>query len=569
MNACKDDFLERQPQGRFTPEVLANAKGIDALLVGAYALLDGIGTDGLTPWHGAVSNWVFGGIPSDDAYKGTDAGDQPEQTFIETFQWQSDNTHLLGKWRVLYDGVARTNEVLQTLALAKDISDAQKKQVQAEARFLRGHYHFEAKKMWNMIPYIDEKIYDPSNPNSAKVPNDKDVWPNIEADFKFAVENLPESQSQKGRPTKYAAMAYLAKTYMFQAFPNGKANTAKITAAKALLDQIIASGKYSLAPEFTDNFTVENRNNSESLFEVQYSLTSTADGPGNHGDGLAYPYTDPWGCCGFYQPSQNLVNSYKTQNGLPLLEGFNATDVKNDQGVGLNDPYTPYSGELDPRLDHTVGRRGILYLDFKIHNRDFIRDQNYAGPYSPKKHVATSANTGVSGWRNLNANNFRLIRYSHVLLWAAECEVELGNLEKAREYVNLVRRRAANPEGFVKKAVQGANRNQYTLLDEPAANYNVKEYGSFANQDMGRQAVRFEHRLEFAMEGHRFFDLVRWGIAAETINGYLNKEKEKRSYLIGAQFIKGKHEYYPLPLAEINNSALDGQPTLKQNPGYN
>lgn len=476
-----------------------------------------------------------------------------------------------GKWRALFDGISRTNDVLQKLELVKEISDTKKQQVIAETRFLRGHYYFEAKKMWNMVPWIDEKTYDPNNPNSTKVPNDQDIWPNIEADFTFAMETLPETQGQIGRPTKYAAMAYLAKCYMFQGFPNGVANAAKLGQAKSLLDQIIASGKYSLADKFSDNFDVGTRNNKESIFEVQYSLTSTADGPGNQGDGLAYPYTNPWGCCGFYQPSQNLVNAYKTDaNGLPLLDTFNESDVKSDQGVAQSDAsYTPHTGTLDPRLDHTVGRRGILFRDFKIHGRDFIRDQNYAGPYSPKKHVPSSAFTGVSGWRNLNANNYRLLRYSMVLLWAAECEAEIGDIEKARTYVNLVRGRASNPADFIKKAVQGTDRDVFTVVNEPSSNYVISQYTQpFASKEEARKAVRFENRLEFAMEGHRFFDLVRWGVADQVLNAYVAKEKDKRTYLQGAVFVKGKHEYYPLPFAEINNSAVNGTPTLKQNPNY-
>lgn len=574
LDACSNDFLTRPPQGQYSPGSLANTTGIEGILIGAYGMLDGQGIDGQAPWENEVQNWVFGGLTSDDAYKGTDSGDQPEQSFLERYDFQATNGHIRNKWRGLYEGVARTNNVLDNLADVKDITDVRRKQIEAEARFLRGYYHFEARKIFRYAPYIDEKIYDVSDPNSTKVPNDKEIWPNIEADFQAAATALPETQSEPGRPTKWAALAHLGKTYMFQGFDisTGAPNAAKLQQAKTVLDQVVNSGKFSLTSNFSQNFDSDTRNNRESIFEVQYAKSAADDGAATAGMGLAHPYASPWGCCGFYQPSQNLVNAYKTDaNGLPLFDTFNDVDVKSDQGVALDAPYTPYTGTLDPRLDWTVGRRGILYKDFKIHNSDFIRDQSYAGPYSPKKHVASKKNTllGV-GWQNLTANNYRLIRYAHVLLWLAEAEVEVGSLSRARDLTNLVRNRAANPADYVKKAVQGATRDDYTEMAEPAANYVIKPYPAttFADKASARKAVRFETRLEFGMEGHRFFDLVRWGIAAETLNAYLAKEGLKRTYLRAGTFTKGKNEYFPVPQTAIDNAFKDGKPTLVQNPAY-
>ena len=574
LNACSDQFLTRPPQGQYSPASLANSKGIEGILIGAYGMLDGQGIDGQNPWENEVQNWVFGGLTSDDAYKGTDSGDQPEQSFLERYDFQATNGHIRNKWRGLYEGVARTNNVLDNLADVKDITDTRRKQIEAEAKFLRGYYHFEARKIFRYVPYIDEKIYDISDPNSTKVPNDKEIWPNIEADFQAAAAALPETQSEPGRPTKWAALAHLGKTYMYQGFDisTGAPNAAKLQAAKAVFDQIVSSGKFSLMDNFSQNFDSDTRNNKESIFEVQYAKSASDDGAATAGMGLAHPYASPWGCCGFYQPSQNLVNAYKTDAaGLPLLDTFNDSDVKSDQGIALDAAYTPYTGTLDPRLDWTVGRRGILYKDFKIHNSDFIRDQSYAGPYSPKKHVASRQNTllGV-GWQNLTANNYRLIRYAHVLLWLAEAETEVGTLARARELTNIVRKRAANPNDFVKKATQGATRDAYTTTAEPAANYVINEYpaASFATKEAARKAVRFETRLEFAMEGHRFFDLVRWGIADQTLNAYLVKESEKRTYLKAGKFTKGKNEYFPVPQTAIDNAFKSGSPTLVQNPAY-
>jgi hypothetical protein len=567
-NSCGDKFLEKEPLGQYSPQTLQDMTGVEGLLVGAYGALDGIPVQG-SEWHGSMHAWVFGDIPSDDAYKGTDAGDQPEQTFIETYQWLPTNTHVRGKWGALYNGVARANQTLQTLAKVTAMPADRAAQITAEARFLRGFYHFEAKKIWNNIPYYDEITYNSTDPNSVKISNTEDAWPKIIADFQAAMDVLPETQPGfPGRPTKFAAMAMMAKCYMFQAFDvnTGTPRLDNINKAKPLLDAIINSGKYTLTPQYNNNWSADpaNRNNSESIFEIQYSVTAAADGGGNAGLDLAWPYNNgPGGCCGFYQPSQNLVNAHKTDdNGLPLLDTFNDSDVTSDQGINSNAAFTPYAGNLDPRLDWSVGRRGIPYKDWATHpGRDWIRDQAYAGPYSPKKHIPEKRNSGVAGNLKRSGNNYRYLRLGHVLLWAAECEVELGNLDKAREYVNRVRARAANPAGFV------------TLADgKPAANYVVKEYPAgppFDSPANARKAVRFEHRLEFAMEGTRFFDLVRWGIAAETLNTYVEREKQRRSYLNSARFIKGTHEYYPIPELEIIGTKVNGQDVLKQNPGYN
>ncbi len=571
--SCKEEFLETVPQGQFSTVGLANAQGVEGLLLGAYAMIDGYGLDGQSGWNGTIDNWVYGGVVSDDAYKGTDAGDQPEQSFLESYDFQATNLHLRNKWRAVYKGVARTNDVLNTLKVAEDMGDERRAQVIAEARFLRGFFHSEARKMWRNVPYIDDATFVLDDLESTKVPNDREIWPLIEADFEAAMNVLPDRQTEVGRPNKWAAAAFLAKAKMFQGWDQttGAANVAKLQEAKVLLEDILNNGGFSLTPTFEENFLVGRRNNEESIFEIQFSISSSTTAAANEGTTLNYPYTDPWGCCGFYQPSQNLVNAFKTSaNGLPLLDTFNDADVKNDQGLAWNAAFTPYEGPLDPRLDHTVGRRGILFKGYKIHGSDFIRDQNYAGPYSPKKHISEPAFFGIGANPRLSANNYRIMRLSMVILWLAECEVELGNLERARELVNLIRERAANPAGFVPKAIQGAERNDYTIVEgEPAANYVIATYDQpWTDADVARKAVRMETRLEFAMEGHRFFDLQRWGIAAETLNKYLEKEKTKRTYLNGASFTKGKHEYFPIPLEAIERSFKDNQPTLTQDPAF-
>ncbi|MBC7922897.1 MAG: RagB/SusD family nutrient uptake outer membrane protein [Ferruginibacter sp.] len=559
-SACSDSFLEVQPKAALSGATLQNINGVNSLLVGAYSLLDGWATPegAYRSYQVGADNWVYGSVASDDAYKGTIAGDQPPISLIEQGNIAADNVYFRGKWRGMYDGIARTNDVLQTLAKVADAPDADRRQIIAEARFLRGHYHFELKKMYNQVPYIDETTYDPNNLESTKMPNAADIWPQIEADLSAAYEVLPPRQTQPGRVTKWAAGATLAKAYLYQK---------KYAEAKTLFAAIVGSGQYRLVERYHDNFRAVTNNNAESIFEVQYSVNDGASGGenGNSGSTLNYPYGGGGvtTCCGFFQPSQNLVNAFKTgANGLPLLETFNSEDVTSDQGLEATQPFVPYAGTVDPRLDWTVGRRGIQYLDWGVHpGKTYVRDQAYGGPYSPKKHVMYRSDVGTNtfaGNPRLNANNYRMIRYSHVLLWLAEIEVELGNPEAARGYVNQIRRRAANADGFVKKA-DGT----------PAASYVIREYtAAWTDQALARRAVQFEQRLEFGMEGHRRFDLVRWGIAAPTLNAYYAAEATKRSYLRGVQFVPGKHEYFPIPLQEILNSQVGGKTTLTQNPGY-
>ncbi len=574
--SCSKSFFDVQPQGRASIEQLSNKNGVTALLIGAYSLLDGVGA-GNTGRQSTISNYVFGGISSGDAVKGTDAGDQPEQSFIEQYNWVADNSYFLGKWQHSYDGVARCNEVIQIVNSidVADMTDAEKLQVVAEARFLRGHYHFEAKKMWNKVPYIDEKIYNRNDPNSTKIPNTADIWPNIEADFDFAAKNLPAVQSQKGRASQWAAKAYLAKAYVFQK---------KWAPAKALLIEVLAGSGKKLVDNYHDNYRSVTNNNAESIFEVEFSVNDgTTGNNGNVGDNLNWPYssTAPGrGCCGFYQPSQNLVNAFKTDNttGLPLigasadgsLDSYNQVDLPNDQGISANGSFTlDKSIPVDPRLDWTVGRRGVNFLDWgAMPGASWIRDQAYAGPYTGKKWMyylaEENSSTHSTNRRSVN-NNYRLLKISHIILWLAECEMELGNLTAAESYVNMIR-----------------NRSKKGSVQDPAVTYKVEPYpaGTFVANGaaFAKNAVYMESRLEFAMEGHRFFDLVRWGIAEKFLNKYVQEEAvpgtepsgrkfNKRTYLVGKVFT-AKNNYYPLPQDEILNSQKDGKPTLIQNPGY-
>ncbi|HMH34360.1 MAG TPA: RagB/SusD family nutrient uptake outer membrane protein, partial [Puia sp.] len=411
--ACSKSFLTFNPPNSISPATLANKVGVDGLLVGAYSLMDGEGGAGGSngPWSQAASNWVYGSTAGTDAHKGSDPGDQGLITPIETWNVNSSNTYLNDIWSARFDGVQRCNEVLRVMTLAKDMTDADKTEDAAEARFLRGHYNFELRRLFGNVPWIDETIsYSAQN---FLVPNNTDIFPNIEADFLFAYTNLPETQGQIARANKWAAATYLAKTYIYEK---------KWTDARTLLTTIIASGKnpkgnaYGLLKHYADNFNPATKNGVESILAAQNSVN---DGAGannaNSGDVLNFPYGGPGGCCGFFQPSFSLANAFKVDavTGLPLLDTYNnGTDLKNDQGVNSSAPYTPdNTTPLDPRIDWTIGRRGIPYLDWgPMPGNDWIRNQASAGPYAPIKNAYYKSQAGSltdnSSWTpGYTANN--------------------------------------------------------------------------------------------------------------------------------------------------------------------
>lgn len=574
VSACSKSFLYKPPLGTLSPEIVATKDGVQGLLIGAYSLVDGAGASG-DDQTSAASNWTFGGIASDDAYKGSDPSDFNSLASFEDFVSLTPvNASLAPKWNVCYAGAQRCNDVLRTLQVATGLTDEEKTQIEAQARFLRAHYHFELKKVFNNIIYADESV----NPENTNVSNTVDVWPRIEEDLQFAMNNLPDSWGvEAGRANKWAAAAMLAKAYMFEK---------KYTDAYPLLKDIIANGKtakgekYALMQHFYSNFNPEQKNNAESVFAAQTSVQDGssvdwgADPNGNYGDILNFPYNaGPGACCGFYNPSQDLANAFKTDaNGLPLLDSWYS-------GLNVSDPATPYVGTVDPRIDLTMGRKGIPYLDWGLHpGDDWIRNPVNDGHFSPKKNVYAASqkdsytDVGSAYWAptELVANNVNLIRFSQVILWAAECAVQAGDIPAAMNYVNMVRSRAADPTGWVyKNSAYSASTATYSTQTTPADNYKIGLYTAATfNAGNALKAVQFEERLELAMEGHRHFDLVRWGIAAPVINAFIEREKNLRPLKKNARFTEGKNEYFPIPQNEIDNMNSDGTVRLTQNPGY-
>lgn len=566
--SCGEEFLNKVPKGVVDSESLNTPDGVDALLIGAYSLIDGGGSlynfPGGHAYAASVRNWVWD-CASDDAYKGTTLGDFSTGGIIERYEALPTHELIEQKWLVMYDGVSRANDVLRALVATK-LDEPKAAQIEGQAKFLRAWFHFNLQKMHYQIPYITEDIIEPE-----KVKNDHPVWDEIEADLQFSIENLPESfPGEPGRATKWAAMAVKAYVHLFQR---------EYAEAKVLLDNIISSGKFDLVDHFTDNFKATTEHNIESIFEIESAVNDgTIQGVNGNVDSWT---TNPYNrylptCCNMYQPSQDLVNAFKVDaNGLPLLgitgPKFNDVNLKNDMGINSTDKFIPTDHLLDPRLDWTVGRRGIPYLDWGIHRGgEWIRSQVNGGPYSTIKQMFYKSEREVASHETLaraTAINYRAYRFAHILLWRAECAVEENDLETARTLVNRVRRRAADDFVMGKCTTYEFDADVEIEVDwdQPAANYKLGEYLSFPSKEYAREAVRMEIRLETALEGNRFFDLVRWGIDYEVLPEYINNDSEFRVFMQGASYVKDKNDHWPIPQSQID---LQGEDILKQDPAY-
>jgi starch-binding outer membrane protein, SusD/RagB family len=541
--SCKEEFLEREPLGAIAETSLANAAGVNGALIQAYRTLRG---QNVGNWYTSPMNWVWGGVRSDEAYKGTEISDQNQLNPIERYETLPNNGSVLAKWNACYDGVGMANTTLQLLAKATDMSAADKTKVEAEARFIRAFHHFEVKRTFDKVPFVDEKAVTTADFRAIK--NDTDIYPKIEEDFQFAFDNLPATQAQIGRVNKWAAGAFLAKAYLYQK---------KYGQAKTLFDDLIANGvtskgdKYGLIDRFSNVFRGEYENSKEVIFGVQVTVGDGTGGENSNKDGeLTNPHNNgPVGCCGFYQPSQSLANSFKTSGGLPLANPHASNVIQQENGPNS----FPDRGEFDPRIDWSIGRIGIQYLDWGVAEASWIRRASEGGPFLPIKNIHTKAEVGSfqipGSWgQGQSGRNILVIRYADLLLMAAECEVEAGSLEKAREYVNMIRSRAANANDFVKK--NGVNE----------ANYSISLYSSvWTDKTVATNAVRTERLLELAMEGHRFYDLVRWGIAQSVLNDYVARESGARTHLKDAIF-SAEDNYLPIPEYVIAQSGGNIKP---------
>lgn len=543
VSSC-NDALVIPSYGNLTEDNLTGVKQIENEVISAYAA---IGNDEI---NRPLSLWNYGNVRSDDAYKG--GNDQNDGDFLHFLEISSpsignETWYTDGFWYNNYVAISRANFALQLLNKVGDSEMSNKKVRIAEMRFLRGHMHFIQKIVFKMIPYIDEtkSPEDIANVSNVALTNDE-LWQKIADDFQYAYDNLPETQTEVGRANKYAAAAYLAKVYLYKAYRQDDMHnvvSVDLNDLKKVLDltAYVMTSPYRLETDFANNFLPGSfENGPESMFAVQYSQDDgTTFGRLNMGNALTTP--TPGG--DFNKPSQNLVDAFRTKNGLPMFDTFADTD------------YDETTDKVDPRLFHTVAIPGKPY---KYTNVNFQQNQSrnpgmYGYFSSLKENVDPASKYYVkTGPWYANSKNQIVIRYADVLLMRAEALIESGSYNEALPLINQIRSRA-------KASVS---------LIGFAKNLDVQLYQNGVNctwsQDFARKALRWERRLEFAMEGSRFFDLTRWGISDVVLNNYYRKEESKHTFFQGAQFTKNKNEYVPVPIQQINFS----KGVYKQNFGF-
>ena len=557
-SSCKK-FLDNQPKGSLSSDLIQDANGAELLSTAAYASL-GNGNE-----YSSVTDWIWGSVRSDDAYKGgASTGDQPEIDKLEQFSFiLTDQSFMQNVWIWNFEAIARANTAIQVMDNLTEAEYPLKMQRIAEMRFLRGHFYFWLVENFKHVPWIDETL---TPAEQKKVSNREftqdQLWDKIAADFQFGIDNLPVTQTQKGRANKVSAAAYLAKTRLFQAYKQDESNNvtsidaAKLADVITQVDYVIASGKHRLSNDFAENFLFEFENGPESVFAIQFSKDDgTPLGREDWSHNLNYNMAPgTYGCCSFHRPSDNMVNAFRTDvAGLPMFTTFNNST--------LSQPSDFFTNSFDPRLDHTVGIPGHVfkYDPNFIYQTSFARAPEVYGVYSAMKEVMppNSPSLKRDGSRLGSAKNWDVIRFADVMLWKAEALIELGRQAEALPLINMIRDRASNSKGRLKMS-----------NGTPLSNYNITQYIDGVNcvwtKDFARTALRWERRLEFATEGSRFFDLVRWGIAAETLNAYFNVEKTRHPYMQAAFFTKNRNEYLPIPQQEITLS----EGIYQQNQGY-
>ncbi len=550
--SCKK-ALDYTPTGVLSSTDLTSPTAVEGLVTAAYAAI-GNG-DMIGPIY---SNWAYGSVRSDDAYKGGGGtGDVGEVDALEHYNLVTPtmDAFVSRTWKNLFKSISRANVALRAVNGIADASFPMKKTRLAELRFLRAHTYFTMKLLYKNIPIFDENASDQDILATSNNLSNEDSWNKIAADFQYAIDNLPTTQPELARANKVAAQAYLAKLRLYQAYTQSSTHQvtgisqARLQEVVTLTQAVIASNKYALSADIADNFLPETENGPESIFAIQFTINDgTTAGRLSYEDGLNYPHGAPqYGCCGFHAASQNLVNAHTTDaNGLPNFTTFN------NSIADLN------TATVDPRLDHTVGIDGhpYKYDNTKPFSNSWVRDPGVYGNFHTMRYqqLATSSSYFKQGPFMGTAKNYDILRYDDILLMQAEAYIELGQPLNALPIINQIRARAAASTGRLKKA-NGSFPSNYKVLPYTAAGW---------TQAYARQALQWERRLEFATEGARFFDLVRWGIAAPTLNAYINVEKTRRTFLATAVFTPGRDEYLPIPQSEI--TFTNG--LYKQNPGY-
>ncbi len=600
--SCKKTFLDTPAVGVINQENLNNKDGINQLVIGAYTLLNGAGWNAAFSCGSTPVQLLFGSIRGGEAYKGSSAGDLPTMLEFSKQSISTGNPQVQDPFQFFYNAISRCNIVLQTLNKTKDMTEAEKTEVIAEIRFLRGHYHFMLKRIYGNIPFIDENVIDFRVSNTDEGGNYVNAWPQIADDFDFARKNLPLTQTDLGRPNKWAADSYYARVLIYRA--NFGEYLSGYQEALPILTEVINSGitskgqHYDLLPNYHDNWDAATKNGPESVFAVQHTVNDGTpsgsaalarfDNAPNSNQiaiwiGTKYASGPGAGGINFITPTEWFVDHFRVNpTGLPYLDMYatNPYKLKDDYGLAAApaspaiDPFIIDTAAVDPRLDWTVGRRNIAFLGYgNMPGSIWFKEQKHGGPYFAKKWSIYKSQIGMYSTVGFaqNAINADIIRFADILLLAAEVEARIGSLDKARDYVNRIRKRmvdnSSSAKNWVKKNETNGGLN--------AANYKIGLYpvggnsDPFQTKEKALDAILYERLLELGLEGHRFFDLMRFGKADE-VNAFITAAKalNRYSYFSDAAFTDIPDALVPFPQVSIDNSMKNGKITLKQNPGY-
>ena len=550
--SCSDFLDDQKPQGVLDSDMVKDPSNVDNLVISAYAVFTTA-----EDINSSFSMWNFD-VRSDDAYKGgngTSDGDVFHQLEIEqgvlTTNWNINDM-----WVRLYNCISRVNSAISVLETTSD-SYQLKAQRLGEMKFLRAYAHFLLKRLYKNIPFIMDanlKQEDYNTLSNTEFTNDEG-WQQIINDVEYAYSVLPVKQTDKGRPSKAAAAAFLTKAYLYKAYRQDDAASNQVTSINRedLLKvieysnpDIYSAGGFDLEPDFHNNFRPETQyeNGVESIWAMQYSINDgTKYGNLNWSYGLIVPnipgVTD--GGCDFYKPSQNLVNAYRTDaDGHPFIDTFNNKDYDLTQ-------------DADPRLFLTVGLTGLPYEFNSKYMMDasatWSRSNGLYGYYvTLKQNVDPDCGYLVKGsWWGTPMNRI-VFRYADVLLERAEAYAQLNETGEAIKLVNEIRKRAKQSTGMI------AN-----YPSDYGVKFNISTYNGSYSQEEALKIVKMERRLEMGMESERFFDLVRWGEAEKVLNKYFAEEANKCSIYGDAHFTADKNEYLPIPFSQV--AASDGHYT--------
>ena len=548
LTSC-NDFLDYKPTAVVDEDKAFSDP--ESMVNSAYAMLGDC-------WYQFPFNlWPYGDVTSDDCLKG---GSGVNDTDYHPFEVWTNLTSTIGPldelWYRLYAAVSRCNRALVSLEKNGNdkLGEATTRERIAEVKFLRAHFYYKLITVFRKIPWIDEEVFKTNAQEQTH--NDaftyEQLFDKIIADFKVAYDVLPEIQKEGGRINKIAAASYLAKCYLQLAWGDGYEKTKGISHIKADYMQkvvdytdVVSKSRYGYLEDYGDIFLPEYKNSKESIFSIQcsdYKDDNTTFGRGNWSNTL----NGCWGIwsCGwdFHKPSQNLVDAFKTRDGLPEFDDFDKTPAHPVNGQ-------PNTQKWDPRLFHTVGMPTFPYKYEKEYTltKDNSRNPSAYGYYTSLKEVPqrSKGETYNNPWQAFAMNEY-MFRYTDVMLMRAEALIETGRLADAKAIINAIRQRAANSVN--KHIAYAADQCEIALYPD----------SYFQDKDTARKCLRWERRLELAMEHERFFDLRRWGIASETLNRYFKTEVNSEydgtkfaQYYKDARFTPDKNEFFPVPYNQM------------------